>query len=88
MQISRVKPRNRREGAGRLGGRKGGREGTRAKPGNQLVWNNIVVRYNLHYCLSIHVFKKQIFRIISDIRSFSHYRAKFFFMVSGFVADS
>ena len=43
MQISRVKPGNRREGAGRAGGMEdggrdgGGREGTRAKPGNQLV---------------------------------------------------
>ena len=33
------------------------------------MWNNIVVRHNLHNCLSIHVFKKEIFRVISDILS-------------------
>ena len=33
------------------------------------MWNNIVVRHNLHNCLSIRVFKKEIFRVISDILS-------------------
>ena len=33
------------------------------------MWNNIVVRHNLHNCLSIHVFKKEIFRVILDILS-------------------
>ena len=55
MQIFRVKPGNQREGGrerGREGGREGerGREGTRAKPGNQLVNNNIA-----HHDLTIPV---------------------------------
>ena len=31
--------------------------------------NNIVVRHSLHNCLSIRVFKKEIFRVIADILS-------------------
>ena len=32
-------------------------------------WTNVVVRHNPHNCLSIRVFKKEIFSVISDILS-------------------